>query len=556
MKNPISFRWGIGLAVAVALAMVWAGYAQMSGALLEGQQHDSIAGAETTARAYESSTGRMLHDIDVTLRNFAAKYGEGGLDRARGLIDEGLYDVSLIHHFSVFDAGGALLFRSAGPGAPDILPADVPADAAAETPDNDVAIAFHRGAGASLLHAGRPYAAGPPDGRVLLRFTRRLNDAAGRFVGIVAAGVDPDHFSDFYRQADVGLHGVVALVGLDAVVRARGAKFGKDGVGLSVAGSALWAALRTAPVGVYWQDSLADGYRRAYAYRPVAGYPLVITVGAAQVDMEAAVAGFRHHMRIIALLLSLSVVTVALLLLVQHRNAERLEAALAVNRDFLARVSHELRTPLNAILGFSEIIKDQLLGTQAAARYADYANDIHVSGRHLLTLIDDILDLSRLQAGRMALHLEPVDPVAAAEWAVRIVTPQAEQKSIRLDIDRLVPVAPVVADERALKQMLLNLLSNAVKFTPRGGRIHVTVGRTVGGRCVLRISDNGVGMTPEQLRQAVVPFGQAAALVAHPGQGTGLGLSIVKSLIEAHGGHMRIDSRPGQGSQVTLEFAA
>ncbi|SMH48737.1 sensor histidine kinase [Azospirillum agricola] len=542
MRNPVPFRLGVPLAAAIALAVVWVGYFQMADALFESQKRDAIAGAETTARAYESSTGRTLHEIDITLKNFVAKYAEGGLAQARRIVDEGLYDLNLIHHFSVFDRTGAMVFRSAGHGRGEVL-------------DDEAILPFHQGVGRSLMRVGLPYA-GSETGRPLLRFTRRIDDADGRFAGVVSANVDPDYLSDFYRQADIGPQGVVSLVGLDHVIRARGVKQGgNDGVGLSISRSGMWAAMSAAPIGVYWQTSLADGQRRAYAYRQVQGYPLVIAVGAALVDMETAVAGLRRHMQAIAALLSLSIVTVAGFLLVQHRNAERLEAALAVNRDFLARVSHELRTPLNAILGFSEVIKDQMLGPQALPRYADYAKDIHASGRHLLTLIDDILDLSRLQAGRMELHLEPVDPVAAVEWAVRIVTPQAEPKLIRMEISRPPAIPPVVADERALKQMLLNLLSNAVKFTPEGGRIHIAIGRGVSGRCVLRITDTGVGMTAEQLRQAVVPFGQASALTTRPGQGTGLGLSIVKSLIEAHGGQMRIDSRPGQGSQITLEFA-
>ncbi|PWC34020.1 ATP-binding protein [Azospirillum sp. TSO35-2] len=537
-----SFRTVILSATALALVLVWVGYAVMSSAMLDGQTHDTIANAETTARAYESSTSRTLRDVDVTLRSFADKYAEGGLVRARRLIDDGLYDAALIHHFSVFDPNGTPLFRSEGVGPPESL-------------DGTGILALHRDEGGALMNVGLPFA-GSATGRPLLRFSRRLEDAAGDFAGVVVANVDPDRLSSFYRQADVGRNGVVTLVGLDRIVRARGTKDGRDAVGLSIAESALWTVMQRSLTGVYWQVSLADGMRRAYAYRPVEGYPLILVVGIAAVDIDAAVAGFRGQMMIIAALLSVSIVLVAGFLLVQHRNAERLAAALSVNRDFLARVSHELRTPLNAILGFSEIIKDQMFGPQAGPRYADYAQDIHASGQHLLTLIDDILDLSRLQAGKFALHLEAVDPVVAAEWAIRIVAPQAEQKGIRLEINRPAAPTPVRADERALKQMLLNLLGNALKFTPEGGRVLITVGRGVHGRCVLRVTDNGVGMTAEELRQAVVPFGQASALTTHPGRGTGLGLPIVKSLIEAHGGHLRIDSRPGQGSQVTLEFAA
>ncbi len=535
-----SFRNGILAGAALALAGVWGGYAVMASAMLDNQTREAVANAEATVRAYESSTSRTLHDVDMTLRFFAERYAEGGLPRARRIIDDGLYDAALIHHFSIFAPDGAQIFRSEGTGPPDTL-------------DGTDALAYHRDEGRALMKIG-PSRGASATGHPLLRLSRRLEDSAGEFAGVVVANLDPDRLSGFYRQADVGRHGVVTLVGLDRIIRARGAKDGRDAVGLAVPDSALWAAARRSLTGVYWQDSAVDGIRRVIAYRPVEGYPLILTAGIAAVDIAEAVAGFRRQMRIIAGLLSVSVLLVAGFLLIQHRNSERLAVALAVNRDFLARVSHELRTPLNAILGFSEIIGGQMFGPDAGPRYADYARDIHASGRHLLTLIDDILDLSRLQAGKFALHMEDVDPVAAAEWAVRIVTPQAEQKNIRLEINR--PPAPAVlrADERALKQMLLNLLGNALKFTQENGRVSISIGRGVHGRCILRVTDNGIGMTAEELRQASVPFGQASALTTHPGRGTGLGLPIVKSLIEAHGGHLRIDSRPGQGSQVTLEF--
>ncbi|BAI75337.1 two-component sensor histidine kinase (plasmid) [Azospirillum sp. B510] len=537
-----SFRNGVLAIAALALAGVWVGYAVMASSMLESQMREAIVNAQTTARAYESSTSRTLHDVDTTLRSFAERYAEGGLPRARRIIDDGLYDSSLIHHFSVFGPDGLQRFRSEGNGPPDTL-------------EGSGLTAYHQGEGRSLMKVGPPVT-GSAARRPLLRVSRRLEDAAGDFAGVVVANVDPDYLSDFYRQADVGRNGVVTLVGLDRIIRARGSKDGKDAVGLDSTRSNLWTAVRQSLTGVFWQDSIADGMRRAYAYRPVEGYPLILVVGIAVKDIDAEVAGFRGQMRIIAGLFSVSVLLVAGFLLVQHRNAERLAAALAVNRDFLARVSHEFRTPLNAIIGFSEIIKDQMFGPDAGPRYADYARDIHTSGQHLLTLIDDILDLSRLQAGKFALLMEDVDPVAAAEWAIRIVTPQAEQKSIHLEIKRPPSPTLVRADERALKQMLLNLLSNALKFTPENGRVLVSVGRGTHGRCIVRITDTGIGMTAEELRQASVPFGQTAALVAHPGRGTGLGLPIVKSLIEAHGGSLRIDSRPGQGSQITLEFTA
>lgn len=542
MVAPVSFRLGVVVLAIIALVAVVGGYVQMSRTVFETQLADTLHSAQSTVRAYERSTHRTLHEIDVTLQSFAQRHVEGGLANARKIIDHGWYDANLIHHFSVFDADGSLIFRSEGRDP-------------VEAVGRQALYSFHRGTGQTLMFVGAPYI-GSATGRPLLRFSRRLETPEGGFAGIVVANVDPDQLSDFYQQAMVGPQGTVSLVGLDRLVLAIAAGSGQPGIGARVDDAGLWEGLSRSLTGSYRQTADTDGLARVFVYRQVQGYPVVVKVGVALADIEDAVAPLRRHLQIIVILLTVSIVIVAVFLIIQHRNAEQLRAALAVNRDFLARVSHELRTPLNAILGFSEVIKDQILGPNAGPRYTEYARDIHNSGQHLLNLINDILDLSRLQAGRMDLHMERLEIQPAVEWAIRIITPQAQDKAIRVDCAVDPDVTHIVADERALKQMLLNLLTNAVKFTSAGGRILVTASHGDGGNCVLRIADNGIGMTPEQLRQAVVPFGQVSAMTTRPGQGTGLGLSIVKSLIEAHGGRMRIDSLPGRGSQVTLEFAS
>lgn len=544
MRAPISFRWGVFVLATLALVVVWGAYAQMSRSVLDSQTREAVGQAEIMVRAFEKSTHRTVHEVDITLRSLALEFSEGGLEHARMMIDLGLYDPSLIHHFAVLNAAGDLIFRSEGMGGAVNL-------------SDEAMFAFHQNTGKDLMYVGQPYA-GSTTGRPLMRFSRRLTAPDGSFAGVVVANIDPDHLSDFYKHTNLGQNGSVTLIGLDKVIRARGVRQGQDGegVGTAIPHSKLWEELSRSLSGVYWQETMTDGMLRAFAYRVVEGYPLVVAVGVAQADIEAAVADLRRTLFVIALLLTVSVVLVTAFLVVQHRTAEQLQAALNVNRDFLARVSHELRTPLNAIIGFSEVIKEQILGPQAGPRYADYAKDIHDSGQHLLTLINDILDLSRLQAGKMALHLEPVNVAETIEWAIRIIAPQAEIKRIHLDMSVQPGISHVTVDERALKQMLLNLLSNAVKFTPDGGRILVAVVKGSSGRCHVRVADNGIGMTPEQLRQAMVPFGQASAMTTREGQGTGLGLSIVKSLMDAHGGNLRIDSRPGKGSQITLEFAA
>ncbi|MBP2292489.1 sensor histidine kinase [Azospirillum rugosum] len=538
MQAPVSFRWGVVVATAVALVVVWGGYAHVARTVLHDHIKVTVAQAETMARGFENSTHRAVREVDISLRNLGMELEEGGVEHARRIADQDLYDRNLIRRFTVFDIDGRPVFRSDG-------------NAGAQSRCESAAFAHFKGGGPDELRIGQPYA--DPNCGPGIPFSRRVAGPDGRFDGIVVANVDPQVLADFYRQANLGPRGSVTLVGLDKVIRARGAWGEQDAVGLDISHSRLWEELDRARAGVYWQETRTDGLLRAYAYRALEGYPLLVAVGVAMADMEDGVADLRRTLLIIAALLTSSTVLVAAFLLVQHRTSERLRAALTVNRDFLARISHELRTPLNAILGFSEVIRDQLLGSSAGPRYAGYAKDIHDSGRHLLSLIDDILDLARLQAGDLPLDPRPLDIAATVQWAIRMMAPQAQAKHIRLDM-HVDPATPsVTADDRAMKQMLLNLLSNAVTFTPEGGRILV---RAAGARgcCRIEVVDNGIGMTPEQLNQAVVPFGQPTAMVVRPGQGSGLGLSIVKSLMEAHGGRLRIDSRPGEGSRFTLEF--
>ena len=542
MRLPIPFRWCVFTLSAVAIAVVWGAYAQVVQSVLEAQTRESVAKAEVMVDAFAKSTHRAVHEVDITLRALALEFEESGLTGIRRFLDRMLYDPTLIHHFTVLDAEGTVLFRSEGP--------DGPANQRDET-----AFAFLQGTGRDLMHIGAPFP-GATSGAPLLRFSRRLSGADGRFAGILIANIDPDVLGEFYQQANLGPQGVATLIGLDKVIRARGARQEAGAVGLTIPHSRLWEELRRSLVGVYWQESKTDGVLRAFAYRMVENYPLVAAIGVALVDIEAAVADLRRTLFVLAAILTVSIMLVTLFLLVQHRTAEQLRAALALNRNFLARVSHELRTPLNAIIGFSEVIRDQMLGPQAGGRYADYARDIHESGRHLLGLIDDIMDLSRLQAGALPLHPEELDVAPVVQWAFRMVAPQADAKRIRLEMDAEPGGHSVKADESALRQMLLNLLTNAVTFTPDGGRILVTVGGGAQGGCRVRVMDNGIGMTPEQIHQATVPFGQPEVHVAQPGQGSGLGLSIVKSLMEAHGGRLHIDSRPGEGSRFTLDFAA
>ncbi|MFN9478877.1 MAG: ATP-binding protein [Betaproteobacteria bacterium] len=238
---------------------------------------------------------------------------------------------------------------------------------------------------------------------------------------------------------------------------------------------------------------------------------------------------------------------------VAEKTAE-IETANRHKSEFLANVSHELRTPLNAILGFSEALDERLFG-ELNARQAQYVRDIHDSGRHLLALINDLLDLSKVEAGRLDLEPAPVDVPALVEGAMQMVAARASAAGVRLTVDIEPDVGVWRGDARRLHQILLNLLSNAVKFTPAGGDVRVRAAHAAGGLAIA-VADTGVGIAPEQMQRLFAPFAQARSRGLRGEEGTGLGLALSRRLAELHGGRLQVDSAPGRGSTFTLWLPA
>ncbi|HVT22992.1 MAG TPA: HAMP domain-containing sensor histidine kinase [Rhizomicrobium sp.] len=226
------------------------------------------------------------------------------------------------------------------------------------------------------------------------------------------------------------------------------------------------------------------------------------------------------------------------------------ETANASKTAFLANMSHELRTPLNAILGFSEIIAQECFGPTGSPRYKEYAGDIHSSGAHLLSLINDLLDVAKIEAGKMDIDPNPLEARKTLEGALKIMVPKAREKRQQLIIDVEPDAPPLYADERALKQILINLVSNASKFTPEGGRIAVIAGRAPGGQFQIMVEDNGPGVPREKLDRIFTPFNQVDNRYDRQAGGTGLGLALVRGLAELHGGRAWIESEYGHGCKV------
>lgn len=228
------------------------------------------------------------------------------------------------------------------------------------------------------------------------------------------------------------------------------------------------------------------------------------------------------------------------------------EQASAAKSDFLARVSHEIRTPLNAILGFAEVMMEERFGPIGSVRYKEYLKDVHASGAHVLSLVNDLLDLSKIEAGKMELEFDRVDANAVISECASIMQTQANQARVVMRLSLAPRLPPIRADRRSLKQILLNLLSNAMKFNEAGGQVIVSSALTDSGYVLIRVKDTGIGMSDDEVQMALEPFKQV--LTAHKRPGTGLGLPLTKALIEANNASFTIKSRKNEGTLIEIAF--
>lgn len=234
-----------------------------------------------------------------------------------------------------------------------------------------------------------------------------------------------------------------------------------------------------------------------------------------------------------------------------NEEKKKAEKSADAKSTFLANMSHELRTPLNAILGFSEILTNEMYGPLGDDRYVEYSGDILASGQHLLDMINDILDMAKIEAGKMTVDLHPIDLVEPVDAAIRMVRRRAEDKGIRLTLSHDDDLPPVDADHRAIRQMILNLVSNAIKFTDENGAIRVKITRRNAHICV-SVQDNGVGIPADALPRIGQPFEQVSDTRNRNYEGTGLGLALTKSFAEMHGGRLTIASQEGKGTKVSF----
>jgi len=395
----------------------------------------------------------------------------------------------------------------------------------------------------------------------------RVNGANGEFLGLIIGGIELRYFEDFYRPISFGEEGSsFALERLDGVMLVRFPP--TDTTGKTFSDAERFTHGGT--TGILREVSAVDGQRRILAAHRLADYPVfaiatktkaaalanwwgiarLMSLGAVGCAIAIGVAGFafaRHWKQRAALADTRAEVT---------RHQDRAEVAETANRgksEFLANMSHELRTPLNAILGFSEIMAREAFGPLGDDHYRDYLGDIHASGTHLLSIINDILDLSKAASGKLELAEDWFDARDVVNSVCRLVQPRIGDGKLSLTVKLPSDDLVIYADQRVLWQMLLNLLGNACKFTPPNGHIECSASVDAAGM-TFAVTDTGIGIPVEELERVLEPFTQVDSSLNRRHEGTGLGLALVKIMAELHGGRLRLDSELGHGTIAAVIF--
>jgi two-component system, cell cycle sensor histidine kinase PleC len=405
--------------------------------------------------------------------------------------------------------------------------------------------------------------------RMIIPATRRLNTGDGRFAGVLEFTIDPRILTMLYRKVDIGRTGLLNLFCKDGVLLAHYTS--EQGLDMSRAGSRsqeLEELTQAGPgeSGTFVKAIPFDGTRRIYSWRKVAGYPMIAV--AALGEAEALADANRQAWTVIGLgAAGFSVCLIMMLVLnreldrrIQHVIALAVESKKAqqanqVKSAFLANMSHELRTPLNAILGFAGLIRDKAFG-EDSDRYADYAGEIYCSGAHLLSLVNDVLDVSKIEAGKLELREEKIKIGAIVQESLAAVGPQAATAGVSVTDTTPEARVSILGDRTKLKQIIINLLSNAVKFTPSGGSASIAVSAAADGGLSVTIRDTGIGMSDEEINDALELFRQVDNSLSRRFEGTGLGLPLAVQLTELHGGTVTVESVPGTGTVVVVRFPA
>ena len=559
LPSSLVSRWRVRVFVTLvcllALAGVWTTAWHADRRERETHIDELAARVRTAANASALAVAARLRMIDQMLVYAAADYERDPERFQLAFWLEQLPSIRAVSpQFSLVDKDGIVRQSSVGPSAVGV-----------DVSDREH-FAVHRGADTRGLHVGR-VVVGRTTNRPSIQFSRRVNDRAGVFAGALVFSADPAFFFEVIDRVKVGIQGGGAIrrEGGDAILRITRA--GRDTGDRRIPGPAeRFESADAAFMGGLYE---ADAVR---ASRGLEDYDDIIVDAEGNVaEALAEIAPRRELIWLTAVVVSILILALFVALttdltrlgrlraVLERRNRELIDAsrtaqaAVEAKSRFLANMSHEFRTPLNAILGFAEALKSGLFG-HLNPRQSEYAGHIHSSGHHLLALINDVLDVSRLDLDAYVLDPERLELASCIAGAARTLSVAAEQKGVDLKSEAPATLPTIIADERAVKQVLLNLLSNAVKFTPAGGTVSIAAERHADGGVALVVSDTGPGIAPEDLARLFQPFQQAENTRRNNPEGTGLGLVISRRLMEKHGGALTLESELGQGTRAIAVF--
>ncbi|SDS31176.1 sensor histidine kinase [Pseudomonas oryzae] len=548
-EGKLAYALILGLALTLILAL-WAGVTLKILAEKENTEQTLKRDTLNLARAFEAHAVRTITGADQSLRFLQQQYELHGRQiDIRAFVRDGLIISTIFNQLGIIDENGTYILSN--------LPNHQPIDLS----DREH-FRVHRDRVSDELWVSKPVL-GRATGKWSIQMTRRIDKPDGSFGGVAVISIDPFYFTSLYNDMDIGRDGIITVVGLDGIVRAR--RTSNDAplnayVGRDISGSPLMKMMEQQDQGHIIYPSHIDGIERIYSFRKVEGLPLAVVVGVGREEAMAPYMQRRNEYVLFAGVMSAVVLLFGLLsafLLRRQRGiSERLrisrakaESANRLKSEFLASISHELRTPLNGIIGYAQFLKE--MGGDATAR--EFGGIIHGSSRHLLALVNDILDQASIEAGRMQLHDTSFSLSDLVRSALDMHRSFAEGRGLDLGVDCQAGLPTSIrCDRTRLLQILSNLLHNAIKFTEHG-QVRLKVFSAQRDLC-FAVEDTGPGIPAEQQMLIFERFRQADTFVTRKHEGSGLGLALSRDLATMMGGCITLQSAPGQGSTFTLRL--